>query len=197
MIMERAKEILYDETSENQTEHIDKFPFLMEAILNAMKRYYDEKEFDEEKEWFKGELEDETLRLHEVIRVEVIDEKGRSYVNWDSKNKVQVSIQDDGKTMKIFISKEKFSGAVEIKYGNNDRTSFYRNGRPIKHYSIKDQYFIYEGRKGKISYLRHDIDEEESEGCETNTIYAVFGFVFQDDLSVLEINSDLILEIYK
>lgn len=44
--------------------------------------------------------------LRNCTRVEVIDEKGRSYINWDYKNKVQISMQDDDKTLKIFISKK-------------------------------------------------------------------------------------------
>ena len=40
-----------------------------------------------------------------VNRVEVIDENGRSYVNWKSTNKVKLQLQDDGQTLKIFISK--------------------------------------------------------------------------------------------
>lgn len=43
--------------------------------------------------------------LEKVTRVEIIDEKGRSYVNWHDKNKVTTSIQDDGRTLKIFIKK--------------------------------------------------------------------------------------------
>jgi len=38
-----------------------------------------------------------------VNRVEVIDDKGRSYVNWKDSNNVELSQQDDGKTLKIFI----------------------------------------------------------------------------------------------
>lgn len=45
--------------------------------------------------------------LEKVTRVEVIDEKGRSYVNWDKDNKVQIEFQDDWRTLKIFISKNK------------------------------------------------------------------------------------------
>ncbi len=40
-----------------------------------------------------------------VTRVEVIDEFGRSYVKHGVAN-VQMSIQDDGRTMKIFIAPE-------------------------------------------------------------------------------------------
>jgi len=36
-------------------------------------------------------------------RVEVIDQKGRSYVNWQPNNKVRLSMQDNGRTAKIFI----------------------------------------------------------------------------------------------
>jgi hypothetical protein len=39
-----------------------------------------------------------------ITRVEVIDENGRSYVNWKPDNRVKLSIQDSGKTLKIFIS---------------------------------------------------------------------------------------------
>lgn len=45
-------------------------------------------------------------KLDKVNRVEVIDENGRSYVNWNNNNKVQVEFQDGGKTMKIFIGKK-------------------------------------------------------------------------------------------
>lgn len=42
--------------------------------------------------------------LENVNRVEVIDQKGRSYVNWNDNNKIEISFQDDGKTLKVFIS---------------------------------------------------------------------------------------------
>lgn len=44
--------------------------------------------------------------LEEVNRVEVIDENGRSYTNWDDRNEVSYGIQDNGRTLKIFISKD-------------------------------------------------------------------------------------------
>lgn len=40
-----------------------------------------------------------------VNRVEVIDEAGRSYVNWNKKNCVEVQLQDESRTMKVFISR--------------------------------------------------------------------------------------------
>lgn len=41
--------------------------------------------------------------LPNCTRVEVIDQKGRSYVNWKPSNKVRLSMQDEGRTVKIFI----------------------------------------------------------------------------------------------
>ena len=42
--------------------------------------------------------------LEKVNRVEVIDQNGRSYVNWKPTNKTEISLQDNGKTLKVFIS---------------------------------------------------------------------------------------------
>ena len=43
-------------------------------------------------------------RLTQVTRIEVIDNLiGRVYVNWKKENQVEVSIQDDGRTLKVFI----------------------------------------------------------------------------------------------
>jgi len=51
-----------------------------------------------------------------VVRVEVIDENGRSYVNWNKDNIVNISIQDEGRTMKIFIHQEKYNGEDNNKH---------------------------------------------------------------------------------
>lgn len=45
------------------------------------------------------------MNLDKVTRLEVIDDLGRTYVNWDKRNKIELSLQDDGKTLKIFITK--------------------------------------------------------------------------------------------
>ena len=42
--------------------------------------------------------------LEKVNRVEVIDQNGRSYVNWKPTNKTEISLQDEMKTLKVFIS---------------------------------------------------------------------------------------------
>ena len=47
------------------------------------------------------------MNTGKVTRVEVIDEKGRSYVNWNENNKVQLDLQNDGRTLKVFIFKER------------------------------------------------------------------------------------------
>jgi hypothetical protein len=39
-----------------------------------------------------------------INRVEVIDENGRSYVNWKPTNRIQLQVQDNGKTLKVFVS---------------------------------------------------------------------------------------------
>jgi hypothetical protein len=46
-----------------------------------------------------------TYSTDKVTRVEIIDEEGRSYVNWDENNKVELSFQDNERTIKVFISR--------------------------------------------------------------------------------------------
>ena len=48
---------------------------------------------------------DQTIK--NVTRVEVIDQKGRSYVNWNKNNSVKILIQDNGRTMKVVILNKK------------------------------------------------------------------------------------------
>ncbi len=47
------------------------------------------------------------FKLSDVTRVEVIDENGRSYTNKDPRNKVELNFQDEGKTLKVYIEKNK------------------------------------------------------------------------------------------
>jgi hypothetical protein len=47
-----------------------------------------------------------TYSTDKVTRVEIIDENGRSYTNFDPNNKVELSFQDDGRTLKVFISNQ-------------------------------------------------------------------------------------------
>jgi hypothetical protein len=45
------------------------------------------------------------LPIATINRIEVIDENGRSYVNWKPTNRIKLSIQDNGRTLKVFVSK--------------------------------------------------------------------------------------------
>ena len=45
--------------------------------------------------------------LKNCTRIEVIDAKGRSYVNWHPDNIVKLDMQDDGRTIKVFISRKR------------------------------------------------------------------------------------------
>jgi hypothetical protein len=40
-----------------------------------------------------------------INRVEVIDEQGRRYVNWKPTNTTELQVQDNGRTLKVFILK--------------------------------------------------------------------------------------------
>ena len=51
-----------------------------------------------------------------INRVEVIDENGRSYVNWEEDNDVSYQLQDDGRTLKVFVNKVKPKSSVEEAY---------------------------------------------------------------------------------
>lgn len=44
-----------------------------------------------------------SIDVSRVTRVEVIDQKGRSYVNFKQNNEVELELQDDGLTLKVFI----------------------------------------------------------------------------------------------
>ena len=52
------------------------------------------------------ESEKTDINTEEVTRVEVIDDTGRAYVNRNPDNAVEVQIQDDGRTLKVFIYKK-------------------------------------------------------------------------------------------
>ncbi len=45
----------------------------------------------------------ENIDCKKITRVEIIDKKGRSYVNWNVFNNVVLSLQDNDRTLKIFI----------------------------------------------------------------------------------------------
>lgn len=43
------------------------------------------------------------------------DEKGRSYVNWNSNNKIMISIQDNCRTLKVFVLKNRLKNGKTTK----------------------------------------------------------------------------------
>jgi hypothetical protein len=94
---------------------------LLKKAFEAGETYSSNIEFAEYAETFEGWYENNLVKNHidltnvmvmlppvtfleKVNRVEVIDQKGRSYVNWKPTNKTEFSLQDDGKTLKVFIS---------------------------------------------------------------------------------------------
>jgi len=46
------------------------------------------------------------MKLEKCNRVEVIDDIGREFVDWEKNNKVTISLQDNERTLKIFIKKK-------------------------------------------------------------------------------------------
>lgn len=49
------------------------------------------------------------MNTEKVTRVEVIDHytpEGRAYVFWEKDAKVEVQLQDDGRTLKVFIERK-------------------------------------------------------------------------------------------
>ena len=54
--------------------------------------------------------------MNRITRVEVIDENGRSYVNWEDDNNVSWQFQDDGRTLKVFVNKVKPKSPAEEAY---------------------------------------------------------------------------------
>ena len=64
-----------------------------------------------------------------ITRVEVIDENGRSYVNWEEDNDITLSYQDDGRTLKVFVNTMKPKSSAEEAY--KDAYGAYPMGEPF------------------------------------------------------------------
>ena len=45
------------------------------------------------------------MNTENITRFEVIDDSGRAYTSWN--REIELSLQDDGKTLKVFIGKVK------------------------------------------------------------------------------------------
>jgi len=44
------------------------------------------------------------VNINDITRVEVIDQNGRLYVKYFEKGKLQLSLQNEGRTLKLFIN---------------------------------------------------------------------------------------------
>ena len=49
-------------------------------------------------------MSNERIETGKVTRVEVIDEDGRVFTKWSKHMRVEVQMQDEGRTLKVFIS---------------------------------------------------------------------------------------------
>lgn len=58
--------------------------------------------------------------LEKVNRVEVIDHTGRAYVFWEDKADVTMAIQDQGRTLKVFIEKSHDSREIKFRFWDKD-----------------------------------------------------------------------------
>ncbi len=68
-------------------------------------------------------MNDTVINIDKVTRVEVIDQDGRSYTNWNIRNQVQLSQQDDNRTLKVFIDRNR-----DITGENPEKTiKYYKN----------------------------------------------------------------------
>ena len=52
-------------------------------------------------------MNDVTVNESKLTRIEVIDSDGRSYVHWSNMHNITLSVQDEGKTLKVFIKEKK------------------------------------------------------------------------------------------
>lgn len=46
------------------------------------------------------------LPIDKITRIEVVDDAGRAYTNWYKTNKISLSIQDESRTLKVFITRK-------------------------------------------------------------------------------------------
>lgn len=84
-------------------------------------------------------------------RVEVITDEGRAYINWKASNIVQLYLQDEGRTLKIFISQNRevpthvdFYRYVETNYNkvemDNRGRCFINKNEGIRTLTIEEVY---------------------------------------------------------
>lgn len=64
------------------------------------------------------------MDLSNINRIEVIDEDGRAYVNWQEESMpVTILVQDEGRTLKIFLSRSELAeNDTSLKIQQTDNT---------------------------------------------------------------------------
>ena len=80
-----------------------------------------------------------------ITRVEVIDEDGRSYVNY-AVSELILSLQDDGKTLKIFLKQSGPKDQISQEQIDSLKSLLRRPARPI-YAEIVDLTIFKEGEK--------------------------------------------------
>ena len=92
----RARMILASELTDYQFGHLLLAQDLKETIITAMIEFANDPMFDCSEDW-------KDINTEKVTRVEVIDGKGRVYTKWEDTLQVEVQLQDNERTLKIFI----------------------------------------------------------------------------------------------
>ena len=107
-IKDKLKKFTNEEVAEFNNKLIDVFSkFVPRKYLEFDKNFDKEKEIKLARAIENIRNRNDVIDTNNVTRVEVIDEKGRSYVNWKDNNVVTIQLQDDNKTLKIFIEQFK------------------------------------------------------------------------------------------
>jgi hypothetical protein len=105
-----------------------------------------------------------------ITRVEIIDGEGRSYVNWEDDNDIVTSIQDDGKTLKVFVGKT----PPEQPITEEENERYFEEAKQIveKHFA-KKKMTEKERIEGEIKLLQKKLDLLEEIEKQPKTLFDV------------------------
>jgi hypothetical protein len=105
-----------------------------------------------------------------ITRVEIIDGEGRSYVNWNEDNDIVTSIQDDGKTLKVFVGKT----PPEQPITEEENERYFEEAKQIveKHFA-KKKMTEKERIEGEIKLLQKKLDLLEEIEKQPKTLFDV------------------------
>ena len=124
--------------------------------------------------------------MNRITRVEVIDENGSSYVNWEENNDITVSYQDDGMTLKVFVNTMESKSPAEKAY-----YSVYGWYPPTT--SSVSNYEDNRWRDFQNGYNASKVSETPQEPEELKTLYQMF---YENDWNVrsCEVFCDIVKE---